>query len=129
MRGDAEKEKQVQTTREKVRGLLTKANIAPADAHTLLSIYREARAIGRSEEALKKLWDGPCGFDRLRRDSGGTEAAMKKLAATDAVLEVLKKEDPVFAQDLVRTGATMDPKFIETASKIVDSFKPKEQAT
>jgi len=54
---------------------------------------------------------------------------MKKLAATDAVLEALKKEDPVFAQDLVRTGASQDPRFIQTAAKIVDSFKPKEQVT
>lgn len=49
VRGDAEKEKQVQATREKVRGLLTKANIPPSEAHTLLSIYREARETRRSE--------------------------------------------------------------------------------
>jgi hypothetical protein len=105
---------------------LEKANVAPSDAHTLLSTYHESRSLNRSEEALAKAWESPHGFDRVRREAGSTEAAMRQLAATEAVLKVIQKEDPAFAQDLVRTGASMDPRFIQVASRIVGDLKPTE---
>lgn len=127
-RGDAERLRQVQSSREKVRGLLSKANVSPSDAHAMLSVYCQRHGENRSKEALAKHWQGPDGFDRVRREAGSTEAAMKQMAATDAVLEVLKREDPAFAQDLVRTGASQDPRFIQTASRIVDALQPVKQA-
>jgi hypothetical protein len=123
-RDDAERLKQVQNTREKVRSLLHKGNVAPSDAHQMLSVYGEYHAHKRSEESLKRAWEGPHGFDRLRREAGSTEAAIEQMARTEAVLKVIKQEDPVFAQELVRTGASQDPKFIQTAAKIVDALKP-----
>jgi hypothetical protein len=131
VRDDKERLSQTQHARRTAKTLLEKVNVAPSDAHTLLSTYRESRSLNRSEEAIAKRWTGPDGFDRLRREAGSTEAAMKQLAATEAVLKVIHKEDPAFAQDLVRTGTSMDPRFIQTAAKIIDGLKtkPKEQAT
>lgn len=129
VRDDKERLSQTQHARRTAKSLLEKANVAPSDAHTLLSTYHESRSLNRSEEAIAKAWESPHGFDRLRREAGSTDAAMKQLAATEAVLKVIHKEDPAFAQDLVRTGASMDPRFIQTAAKIIDSLKPKEQTT
>jgi hypothetical protein len=126
VRDDKERLAQTQNTREKVRGLATRGNVTPSDLHTLLSPYREARTFPRSEEAIVKRWEGSDGFDRVRREAGSTEAAMKQLAATEALLKVIQKEDPIFAQDLVRTGASQDPRFIQTAARIVDAFNPKQ---
>ena len=131
VRDDKERLSQTQHARQTARNLLNRGNVAPSDAHTLLSTYHEYRSRPRSEEALAKRWEGPDGFDRVRRDAGSTEAAMKQLAATEAVLTVIRKEDPVFAADLVRTGASMDPRFIQTSAKIIEGLttKPKEQTT
>jgi hypothetical protein len=129
VRDDKERLSQTQHARRTAKSLLEKANVAPSDAHTLLSTYHESRSLDRSEEAIAKHWQGTDGFDRLRREAGSTEAAMKQLAAAEAVLTVIRKEDPLFAADLVRTGASTDPRFIQTAAKIVESIsKPKEQA-
>jgi hypothetical protein len=126
VRDDKERLAQTQNSREKVRSLLHKANVAPADAHAMLSVYGEYRAPSRSEDSLKKAWEGPHGFDRLRREAGSTEAAMGQLARTDAVLKVIQKEDPIFARELVQTGASQDPRFIQVASRIVGDLKPTE---
>jgi|HubBroStandDraft_1064217.scaffolds.fasta_scaffold340486_2 hypothetical protein len=127
-RGDAERLKQVQTTRDKVRGLLEKANVAPADAHTMLSVYGEYHTYRRSEESLAKNWEGPHGFDRLRREAGSTEAALAQVQRTELMLNRIKQDDPIFAADLVRTGASQDPRFIQTAAKIVDALQPAKQS-
>jgi len=130
VRDDKERLAQTQHARQTAKSLLNRGNIAPSDAHTLLSTYHESRSLNRSEEAIAKRWAGPDGFDRVRREAGSTEAAMKQLAATEAVLKVIKKEDPVFAQDLVRTGASTDPRFIQTSARIIEGLsKPKEQTT
>jgi hypothetical protein len=130
VRDDKERLAQTQHARQTARNLLNRGNVAPSDAHTLLSTYHESRALNRSKEAVDKAWEGPHGFDRLRREAGSTEAAMKQLAATEAVLKVIQKEDPAFAQDLIKTGASMDPRFIQTSAKIIESLsKPKEQTT
>jgi hypothetical protein len=130
VRDDKERLAQTQHARQTAKNLLNRGNVAPSDAHTLLSTYRESRSLNRSKEAVDKAWEGPHGFDLLRREAGSTEAAMKQLAATEAVLKVIHKEDPVFAQDLVRTGASMDPRFIQTSAKIIESLSnPKEQTT
>jgi hypothetical protein len=130
VRDDKERLAQTQHARQTAKNLLNRGNVAPSDAHTLLSTYHESRALNRSKDAVDKAWEGPHGFDRLRREAGSTEAAMKQIAATEAVLKVIHKEDPVFAQDLVRTGASMDPRFIQTSAKIIESLsQPKEQTT
>jgi hypothetical protein len=130
VRDDKERLSQTQQARQTAKNLLNRGNVAPSDAHTLLSTYRESRSFNRSEDAIAKRWEGPDGFERLRKEAGSTEAAMKQVAATDAVLKLIHKENPVFAQDLVRTGASTDPRFIQTAAKIVESIsKPKEQTT
>lgn len=127
LRDDQERLSQVQQARRTAKSLLTRGNVAPSDAHAMLSAYREHRTFKRSEEALAKLWEGPEGFDRLRREAGSTDAAMKQLAATEAVLKIIQKEDPAFSADLVRTGASMDPRFIQTAAKIVDSLAARQK--
>jgi hypothetical protein len=129
VRDDRERLEQTQNTRRTLKSLGERSNISPSYMRTMLSTYGEHRAHQRSKEALEKVWEGPHGWDRVRREAGSTEAAMKQLAAAEAVLKVIQKEDPVFAQDLVKTGASMDPRFIQTAAKIVDSLKPKEQTT
>ena len=129
VRDDRERLEQTQNTRRKLKSMGEQNKIPPSYMHTMLSTYGEHRAHPRSKEALEKVWEGPHGWDRVRREAGSTEVAMKQLAATDAVLKAIHKEDPVFAQELVRTGASMDPRFIQTAAAIIDSLKPKEQTT
>jgi hypothetical protein len=130
VRDDKERLAQTQHARQTAKSLLNRGNVAPSDAHALLSTYHESRSLNRTKEAVDKAWEGPHGFDRLRREAGSTEAAMKQLHNTDLLLKRIKKDDPVLSQDLVRTGASMDPRFIQTASKIVESLsKSEEQKT
>jgi hypothetical protein len=127
---DKERLERTRHDRRTAKTLLEAANAAPSDAHALLSTYREARSLNRSGEALAKAWASPHGFDRLRLESGSTEAALKMIAQTDALLKRVEKDNPGFAYELRATGAAQDPRFIQTAAKIVESIsKPKEQTT
>jgi hypothetical protein len=127
---DKERLERTRQDRRTANSLLEKANVAPSDAHALLSTYREARSLNRSGEALAKAWAGPHGFDRLRLESGSTEAALEKIAQTDALLKRVEKDNPGFAYELRATGAAQDPRFIQTAAKIIEGItKPKEQTT
>lgn len=104
--------------------LLREKNIAPSDAHAMLSIYCEHKLHSRSTEALEKRWIGPAGYAEVRRDAGSEEAANARLAGTDAVLRAVAKVSPTFARDLIESGASQHADFIKVAAKIVENPKP-----
>jgi len=115
---DNERLAQIDAQRLHVGKLLRERNVDPADAHKMLSIYTEHKLHKRSDEALAKRWEGPAGYEEVRREAGSDAEASARLASTDRVLAALKKVSPAFTRDLIESGASQHPEFIKTAAKV-----------
>ena len=125
LRDDKERLAEMQHSQRTTKSLLEKADAPPAVAHQVLSPYLEHRTHQRSEEAIMKQWNER-GSNQLRSDAGSTEKALQQLAAVETVVQIVKKNDPVLAQDLVRTGTTTDPRFIQGSATIVENLKQQQ---